>query len=555
MANPMITGVSGLQSHQKMIEIVGNNLANLNTVGYKQRSAVFSDVLYETLRGGSGGTEGVSGGVNPVQVGTGSRLSATRSNMTSGSLEATGSQLDLALDGDGFFVVNSGIQNLYTRAGAFQIDKNGLLVDSGTGYPVQRFGIVGESAEEYPAFQKAGNANINIPLGAAVPGRATQNISISGNLPANGAAPATEILTTSPWLTGGAPATSASLLNSLDFVSTPYQAGDQIRISGTDGDGGAVSVLLAVDNTTTVGDLLAAIDAAIPDTTATVLADGSIEMRADAPGKSFLSLALADVAGNTGAADFTTAPFVVSQSGADGAVVRGGVQMFDSTGGVHTINYEFQKQTNGTWTMVASMDPSEGTIIDGEVQGITFGSNGSFNSITGTGNGDGNMTFQFTGQTSPMTVIVDFTGGSNIAGSGLNSFFGDAAISSRQDGYANGVLTSVQVDSSGIVQGIASNGIQFPIAQLAIANFRNSQGLASVGSNFYSTSLSSGDVQLGAAGAGGNGAIRSGQLEQSNVDIAVEFTRLIIAQRGFSANARTITVTNDVLQELTQLIR
>ena len=555
MANPMITGVSGLQSHQKMIEIVGNNLANLNTVGYKQRSAVFADVLYETLRGGSAGTEGVSGGVNPIQVGTGSRLSATRSKMTGGSLEATGSDLDLALDGEGFFVVNSGDGDLYTRAGAFQIDKNGLLVDSGTGYPVQRFGILGESAEEFPAFQVAGDSNINIPLGAAVPGKATQTAWISGNLPANGNVPVPQILETPAWLSGGSAATAGTLMNSLDFITTPYQAGDSITISGSGQDGSPVSTTLAVDGTTTVGDLIAAVNGAFPNATATLQADGSLRIESDTAEKSFLSVSFSDSAGNTGAADFVNMPFVVDQAGANGATVRGGVPIYDASGGVHTVNYEFQKQLDNTWTMTASIDGADGTVVDGIVSGITFGEDGAFSQSTGTGAGDSDISFLFAGQSQPTTIKIDFTGGSDVAGSGLNSFFGESSSSSRQDGYANGVLSSVQVDSAGVVQGIASNGIQFPIAQLAIASFRNPQGLSAVGSNFFSTSLSSGEVQIGGAGARGNGAIRSGQLEQANVDIAVEFTRLIIAQRGFSANARTITVTNDVLQELTQLIR
>jgi flagellar hook protein FlgE len=554
MANSMITGVSGLQSHQKMIEIVGNNLANLNTVGFKQRSAVFSDVLYETLRGGSSGTNGVSGGTNPVQVGTGSRLSSTRSNMTAGSLESTGSALDLALDGDGFFVVKSASSNLYTRAGAFQIDKNGLLVDSGTGYSVQRFGIVGESDEVYPAFQTAGDNSIHIPLGAAVAGRATQNVTINGNLPSNGSLPIKEILSTPAWKASGAAATTSTLLNNLDFVTTPYQAGDTIDITGTDADGLPVSVSIPVTGTTTVNDLLTAINGAVSGTTSSIDASGKLVLTADDPGESYLSLSIANGSGNTGTADFAGVPFVVTQAGTSGAIVRGGIPVYDTTGGVHTINYQFDKQLDGTWSLTATMDPAEGTIIDGQVSGITFNASGKFSSVAGTGNGDSDMTILFQGQTTPLTFNLVLNGGTQ-AGGGLSSFSGDASISSSQDGYANGVLTDVQVDSSGIIQGVASNGVQFPIAQLAIGNFRNAQGLLAVGNSLYNASLSSGDVQLGAAGATGNGAVRAGQLEQSNVDIAVEFTRLIIAQRGFSANARTITVTNDILQELTGLIR
>jgi len=554
MANSLITGVSGLQSHQAMIEIVGNNLANLNTVGYKERSAVFSDVLYETLRGGSGGTQGVSGGTNPIQIGTGSVLSSTRTKLKAGSLESTGGDLDLALDGDGYFVVNNGTTNLYTRAGTFQIDKNGLLVDSGTGYPVQRYGTIGETSDDFPSYQTVGKSNINIPLGASVPGKATENITISGNLPSSGALPTTQELKSVPLLSGGVAATSSTLLNSLDFATTPYQAGDSITIAGTDENGGAVSVSLPVDNTTTVGDLMTAINGAFPGSTATLETDGTLMLKAGQPGVSYLSMSLNNGTGNAGELDFASSPIIVSEKGAAGATIQGGARVYDSAGGVHTLNYQFVKQADATWTMTASMDSSDGVLTDNEVTGITFNPDGSFKGINGTGMGDGKLTAIFTGQTTPLSFNVVLNGSSS-SGSALTSYSGDGSASSSTDGYGNGVLTSVQVDSSGTVQGIASNGIQFPIAQIAIATFRNPQGLNSVGGNFFSTSLSSGDVQLSGAGSNGTGLVRSGQLEQSNVDIAVEFTRLIIAQRGFSANSRTITVTNDILQELNNLIR
>ncbi len=554
MANVMITGVSGLQSHQKMIEVVGNNLANLNTVAFQQKTAVFADVLYDTIRSGSAGTAGVSGGTNPVQIGTGSRLSTIRTNMNSGGMESTGNELDLALDGTGYFVLSNGTQNLYSRAGTFQIDKNGMLVDTGTGYPVQRYGTVGESNTSGPAFQTPANSSINIPLGANVPGRATENAYISGNLPSNGARPAEQVLTTSPWLQGGAAATSGTLLNDLDFVTTPFQAGDSITISGTNSDGGAVSTTLSVSNTTTVGDLLATLNGAFPDATASIGADGKLSLASNDVGKSFLSLSMTNTVGNTGLADFGSNVFVVTQEGTQGVIVRGGIPIYDASGGVRTVNYEFERQTDGTWDMRVVIDPAVGTVIDGDVKGITFGADGSFLTSTGSGTGDAKISIQFAGQTAPSTFSVVMDGG-NMTGGGLSSFSGDASISAKQDGYANGILTSVQIDTSGIIQGIASNGAQFPIAQLAIGSFRNPQGLESVGNNFYISSLSSGDVQVGAGGSNGNGLVRAGQLEQSNVDIAIEFTRLIVAQRGFSANARTITVSNDILQELTNLIR
>jgi flagellar hook protein FlgE len=122
------------------------------------------------------------------------------------------------------------------------------------------------------------------------------------------------------------------------------------------------------------------------------------------------------------------------------------------------------------------------------------------------------------------------------------------------DGFPPGELAEVQVDTDGKVYGLASNGIKIPLAQLAIASFRNTDGLVAIGNNYYTGSLASGAAEIGSA-LGSRGAVRSGQLEGSNVDLALEFTRLIIAQRGFSANSRTITVTDEILQELTSIIR
>ncbi|MCA9209480.1 MAG: flagellar hook-basal body complex protein, partial [Planctomycetales bacterium] len=125
----------------------------------------------------------------------------------------------------------------------------------------------------------------------------------------------------------------------------------------------------------------------------------------------------------------------------------------------------------------------------------------------------------------------------------------------EQDGFAPGTMNSVNTGPDGTIYGIATNGRQFPIAQLALASFRNVQGLRSVGDNYFEESLNTGDVQLGTALSGDRGAIVAGQLETSNVEVAQEFTRLIVAQRGFSANARTITVADKVLEELTNIIR
>ncbi len=554
MANALITGVSGLNSHQRMLEVIGNNLANLNTTAYKTRRTLFSDLLYETVRAASGSSGSNLGGVNPAQVGSGSRVARIDMQFAQGNFETTGGQLDFALQGNGFFIVNNGVQNLYTRAGAFGIDDAGTLIDPATGYRVQRFGTIGEPDGINPAFQIPGDSTIRIPLGAVIPGGATANAAMRGNLPSTADGPSAQVISSfAPWTAGGSAATSATLLNNLDQNSTAYGAGDSITISGTDHDGSPVSVTLAVDGTTTLGALVSAVSGAFGGATAALAADGRITLTSDSTGESFLSLTLADTAGNTGGTDFSMNPAIVSTNGTAGDTVQATIEVFDDRGGSHFVNLVFQKQADGSWNATAGLNPSDGTMIDGSIEGIRFNADGSFASVDGTGTGDANLVFQFAGIAGPQSVAVSF--GQNGSFDGMTELAMASSLAAQQDGFPPGNLVSVQIRGDGTLEGVSSNGRTFALAQLAIASFLNPNGLAAKGDNYFESTLASGDVEVGAALSGSRGAVRGGQLEQSNVDIALEFTRLIVAQRGFSANARTIRVTDQVLEELTNLIR
>lgn len=553
MANPLLTGVSGLNAHQQMLEVIGHNLANMNTTAYKARTAIFSELFYENIRSAAGGTPGIVGGINPSQVGTGSRVSQIDINLTQGNFESTGNELDLAIDGNGYFVVRVGEQQLYTRVGVFRVDENGFMVDPATGSRVQRFGSIGEPDGVNPAFQTPGNADIQIPFGAIVPGRPTESMSVVGNLPSTATGPLAETLQMAePLRAGGVAATGATLLNDLDSNTVDYAAPDVIVISGTDANGAPVSVNFSVDGSTTVGNLLAAINGAFAGSTATLQPDGRISFQADTTGPAFLSLTLRDGTGNTGATSFADQAFLTTVEGKASDVVRNGLQIYDERGGAHTVELEFAKQADGSWSLTANL-PAGGTVIDGSVAGIRFADNGTFTTITGTGLGDAAFTFQFDGQANPQTIRVNLGTGGTF--DGLTSLAGAASLSANQDGSTSGSLVSVRVDGDGILEGVASNGRRFPLAQLAVAYFANPNGLEAVGENYFDQSVSSGDLQLGTARSGGRGSIRAGELEQSNVDLAFEFTRLIVAQRGFSANARTITVADEILEELTNLIR
>jgi flagellar hook protein FlgE len=262
---------------------------------------------------------------------------------------------------------------------------------------------------------------------------------------------------------------------------------------------------------------------------------------------------MSNTAGNTGVTGFAGNPSIVTTTGADGDTVEASMEVFDERGGSHFVNLTFQKQVDGSWNINASINPADGTITDGSVTGIRFNTDGSFASIDGTGAGDANLTFQFAGALAPQTMSL--TMGSSGEFDGMTELAMSASLAAQHDGYAPGSLVGVQMRSDGILEGVTSNGFTFPLAQLSIASFLNPNGLSAQGDNYFAPTLASGDVEIGAALSGSRGSIRGGQLEQSNVDIALEFTRLIVAQRGFSANARTIRVTDQVLEELTNLIR
>jgi flagellar hook protein FlgE len=553
MANSLLTGFSGLQTHQRMIEVVGNNLANLNTTAFKSQRAAFSDVFYETLKGGSGGAAGIIGGSNPAQVGNGSKLASVAINFNQGGLDSTGSELDFAIDGEGFFVVNAPDGPQYTRAGAFGIDNDGFLVDSSTGYHVQRFGTTGEVSSLGPAFQSPGSASIRLPIGASVPGTATAVGNLRGNLSPSSLAATTQLLSTGvPLTAGGNPAVGTDLLNSLDIVSTAYAVGDSIEISGTDGLGQPFSATIAVDDTTTLQGLVDGLTAQIPGGTASIGADGKLQVESDTSGPSLLSVRLNDAAGNAGSADYASNTLVAVASGLAGDVVRASLEVFDEQGKPHVVGLELRPQLDGTWELQASLDPTEGTLLDSRIEGIRLNSNGSFQSAGVAGVGDQNLVFQFNSG-GPQTVRINF--GDPGSFTALTSIAVASSLATEQDGFSTGSIVGVNIDESGVIEGILSNGRRFDLAEIAVAMFRNPQGLETQGGNLYRSTTSSGTVELGAARSTGRGEILSGQLEQSNVDIAVEFTRLIIAQRGFSANARTITVADEILEELTNLIR
>lgn len=550
MSRSLFSSASGLLSHQRKLDVVANNLANINTTAYKAQRISFADLIYQTLSSGNGTSIDTRlAGTNPSQIGNGVRVASIQRNSEQGVLQITGGDFDFAIEGGGYFMVSNSAQTFYTRDGQFTLNAKGYLTIANTGMLVQRSGTVGEPSEGQIGYQEPGDAAIKIPLGTIVPGRETASASVSGNIPANAKPPAAEVLTSrGAFRVGAANATSATLLNSLDKNTIDYVAGDFIDVSGTNPDGSSFSGSLAVNGTTTLGDLATYINSLLTGASATFdNATGKIVVTADTEGPAELSLTFADDPANTGTTDYEDNELVVSTNGKDGDTVTTNVQIFDARGQIQTMIAQFQKQDNNTWDVTFSFADAVGTFVDATVTGIEFNEDGTFSRINGVGTGGPEIEVDFDSIETNQKITLNFDKLSHIAGN-FETFF-------EQDGFKTGVLKSVNVGGDGVLEGLATNGVRIPIAQLAIANFVNEQALLSEGNNLFSETLNSGSAIVGKGLTGGRGQVVKGNLELSNVDIAYEFTQLIIAQRGFSANARTVTVTNQLLEELTGIVR
>jgi len=554
MANSLFTGVTGLRVHQQMLDVVGNNLANSNTTSFKSQRVRFSDLIYQTVSQATNATGDSLGGTNPVQIGLGAKVAAIDPNLQQGSLESTGRDLDLALEGNGFFVARNGVETNFTRAGAFGVDSDNFLVDPANGFRVQRNGTIGEGSATSPPFQLGGNNDIRIPIGTGIPGNPTARINLQGNLSANALGPLAQTLTSAQaFEAGGVPATAATLLNTIDSNLVDYAVGDQIHIQGVNALNAAVNFNIPAGPATTLGDLVNAINANFAGATASLDAVGNLIVQANNTGPTNLNLSINDVAGNTGGLSWGNHNANITSIGKDGDTVKTGIQVFDSQGTAHNLNLVFQKQANNTWDMTGEVNPGEGTLLDPLVSNINFNEDGSFSQVTGTGLGDDAISVQFNGFANAQRISFDF--GRSAGFDGLTQVGGNSsAVATGQDGFSAGFLTSLSVSPDGVMNGVFTNGRTLPIAQIAIASFANPAALNRAGGNYFSLSSESGPALLGAGLSGGRGSVQQKALESSNVDVALEFTRLIIAQRGFQVNARMITASDQILQELANIL-
>ena len=564
MSFALMAGVSGLQAHQRMLDVAGNNLANINTIGYKSSRIIFSELLAQTLKRASAPTSTI-GGINPQQIGSGVQVGGITPDTSQGNLIRTNSPLDLAIEGEGYFVLSDGSRNVYSRAGAFAVDAGSNLVDPSTGYIVQRIGTVGES----DGFQTPGDTNTKVPYDVAMPASATSEIKVAGNLSADAmleTAQTNVLRSDTAYTTSGNNALGGTLISDLDQFSGAFGAVDtdgKLYVTGIAPDGTAITdaVGLDVGAATTLNDVLAYIETQYGAANVTAsISNGRIVVTDDASGYSQTDISLS----YTGSADgdeSLTMPGYFEIAAVGGEEVKNfNIITYDSQGGSHVLSGAFVKtDTVNLWDLVLTSISGNITDLTSDnrrIEGIEF--NGSDGSFAGLNAGIGD-TAQFTvsfahDPSNPQVITVDM--GTQGQYNGLTQFArSSTAVAKEQDGYQTGELSSVSVSSEGYIIGSFTNGIKKNLAAVQLALFKNPSGLESVGNGYFTSSVNSGEPIATQGLIGGAGMIHGGSLEKSNADVASLFVSMIEAQNGYHANARTIKVANDMLKELTNLIR
>ena len=544
MLRSLYSGVSGLINHQMKMDIIGNNIANINTVGYKDGRINFSEALNQTLSTSTPGRG--TGYINPMQVGLGMKTASIENIFTQGNLENTGVITDMALEGEGFFVLNSSSGDFYTRAGQFYFNSEGKLVNQ-RGLAVQ--GWMENETNTSVGFGAGNMSDIVIDPNLISEAVASENVWLSGNLNA-GLQTVAEVWNMGSSLTeAGANATGATLLNNLEQVSTPYVAGDTIVISGTDSDGTAVSATYTYAAGDTVQDLADAISAAYSGASATI-ADGRIVLTDNVAGDSSTSISLSNGTGNTGS--ITLPNYVNTVPGVTGTS-RTSVVVYDSLGKSHNVIVDFTKTTtDGQWTWEATTSGDE-TITSGSTGTVSFNEAGIMTSFLYDGGVD-KLTLDPGNGADSLGITIHAETGSDY--SGISQFDSLSTLNVReQDGRATGSLVGITIGHDGAIAGSFSNGAIENIAKVALAKFKNTGGLSDLGDGIYQESLASGTVEIQDLQIDDATAIISGSLEMSNVDLSKEFTEMITTQRGFQASAKVITTADQILDELIRLKR
>lgn len=566
LLNSLFAGVSGLRNHQSMMDVIGNNIANVNTIGYKGSRVTFSDTFNQFVKAGTNPTEN-TGGTNTFQVGLGMKINSIDRNWNQGTFERTGITTDLALQGPGMFVLKSNGEQFYSRAGAFVFDAEGKLVNPQNGAIVQ-----GKIANSEGAIPPGNNLeDIIIDTNQKLPAVATSLISWGGNLKSN-----SDLTRSESVMMRGNIQNDGTLDGSSTMVSTKvYDTfGEEYKLevkyteTANPNEYDMTWEVLDADGNS-VGTSAAAITVAfVDDGSGNFVMDDASKEKFDPNSAGYdanTSVSFTGVGANAGDLQFqidasTTSNNASTQTlsiSADGNrtpnIVSGSVTAFDSLGNSHQLTLKFTKiNTNEwAWTVTVPGTSTAGGQSTSTSGTIAFNADGTLDPANISPNNP-QFTFQPDGGANP--VVIDLNFGSGF--SGVTQTSSSSVVSAlSQDGSAAASLSNLNIDQYGNIVGIFSNGNSRTLAQIMAATFTNLNGLISVGDNMYSAYANSGEPRIGSLGEETGTTVQSGALEQSNVDLSEEFTKMIVSQRGFQANARVITTADNLLQEITNLIR
>ncbi|MCA9303687.1 MAG: flagellar hook-basal body complex protein [Phycisphaerales bacterium] len=569
----LFTGLTGLNAHARKLDVIGNNIANVNTTAFKSSRMLFSSMFTQNLGLGTTPSE-VLGGVNPKQIGNGVSIGAIQRNFNNGTLNPTGDLRDMAVDGSGFFVVEREGQAFYTRAGTFRQDPSDNLTTA-TG---ER--LLGYAIDEDFNILTGQLVPINIPVGKRTIAEATENVSVVGNLNKDGDIPTQgsiiELLGTATAgfsELGGGFITATSLLTDIEdpnaAATALFTVGQSIQISGASvGEAEVPDAILNITATTTVQDFMDFIDAAMgiqaaaganPDgNTPGVTVDpltGIIEIVGNTGTINDLAIASGDIQLLDSAGAYVSSPFVADKSvSADGESIRTTFVVYDSLGTDVRVDV----------SMVLDSTPDEGpvwryylsaaddtdldlAITTGLLQFDTDGQlDPDSSSISVTVDRDD------TGAGTPLTFDLSFVSDS---GQTTSLDTSSSLIGLATDGLPPGTLETFAAGEDGIILGRFSNGAIRTMGQVVLANFSNPAGLIDAGGNLFATGPNSGPAAIASAGELGNGTIVSGALELSNVDLGEEFTQMILTSTGYSASSRVIRTADELIQQLLVLGR
>ena len=543
MMRSLSSAVAGLNTQQTAMDVIGANISNINTVGYKGSRTSFQDVMSQTMQSATG-SSGERGGTNAIQIGMGVGLAAVDTITEAGSYQSTGRSTDLAIQKEGYFVVTDGKQQNYTRAGNFDFDSAGNFVIPGTGLFIRGWNAVDGVLDSSGQI-----SNIKVPAGTSIPAKSTTEMTFINNLSAS-ATPGTTAMTAKDVYD------SLGKTHTLNNTFT-YMGGNKWISSVALADGTLVTNGLTEISFDNNGGYSTVQQAAVTTAAATTVN---------------LDLTKYQLDNTTGS--IHSAYYTVADNGSPSAlhVLKATFTQMSDNKWTYAITDTSSKSSSALKTGEIVYDAAAATDYTDNNAATTFTINGATITFSLSGDGiaptgtsfhaDRASTDAAAYSTSATVNPVTFTPADaatvevDMNYYALTQYGTDTTVqASEQDGYAAGTLDSVSIDSTGKIIGTFTNGQTQDLAQIALATFTNPGGLTRVGGSMFAESENSGFASIGTSGSGGRGEIQSGTLEMSNIDLADQYSKMIVAQRGFQSNSKIITVSDEMMEILANLKR